>query len=83
MGSLTPIHTLTGNYCVEAGYKKLHLFSGIQTVPEGEEEYETWMEQAVQAIEEWDVSDAQKKQRVKESLKGPTAEAIRNLTLSR
>ncbi|KAG8124602.1 hypothetical protein E2320_019820 [Naja naja] len=50
--SLTSIQTLTGNYCVGAEYKKLHIFSGIQTVPEREEEYETWMEQAVQAVEE-------------------------------
>lgn len=67
---------------VNYGYRKLRIFSGVQPVPPGEEEYETWMEQALQALEEWDVPEAQKKQRITESLKGVAAEAIRNLKFS-
>ncbi|XP_073457047.1 paraneoplastic antigen Ma1 homolog [Aquarana catesbeiana] len=45
----------------------------------GEEEYEVWIEQAMQALEEWNLSEAQKKQCISESLQGAVAEAIRNL----
>ncbi|XP_040198406.1 paraneoplastic antigen Ma2 homolog [Rana temporaria] len=67
---------------VNYGYRKLRISSGVQPVPPGEEEYETWMEQAMQALEEWDVPEAQKKQRITESLKGVAAEAIRNFKFS-
>uniref|UniRef100_A0A8C5QY75 CCHC-type domain-containing protein n=1 Tax=Leptobrachium leishanense TaxID=445787 RepID=A0A8C5QY75_9ANUR len=37
----------------------------------------------MQALDEWDVSESQKKQRITESLKGPASEAVRNLKLSK
>uniref|UniRef100_A0A8C5PSQ4 CCHC-type domain-containing protein n=1 Tax=Leptobrachium leishanense TaxID=445787 RepID=A0A8C5PSQ4_9ANUR len=37
----------------------------------------------MQALDEWDVPEAQKKQRITESLKGPASEAVRNLKLSK
>ncbi|XP_073469090.1 paraneoplastic antigen Ma1 homolog [Aquarana catesbeiana] len=68
--------------CSGAGYRKLRIFSGEQPVPTGEEEYEVWMEQAMQALEEWDLPEAQKKQCISESLQGAAAEAMRNLKFS-
>ena len=63
-------------------YRKLRLFSGLKPVPAGEEEYDAWMEQAAQMISEWQCSDAAKKQRIVESLKGPAADIVRFLKVS-
>ncbi|XP_060759928.1 paraneoplastic antigen Ma1 homolog [Neoarius graeffei] len=63
-------------------YRKLRLFSGLKPVPAGEEEYDAWMEQATQMISEWQCSDAVKKQRIVESLKGPAADIVRFLKVS-
>lgn len=49
-----------------SGYRKLRLFSGLKPVPPGEEEYEVWMEQAAQMINEWQCTEAAKKQRIVE-----------------
>ncbi|KAL0147743.1 hypothetical protein M9458_056949, partial [Cirrhinus mrigala] len=43
----------------------------------GEEEYEVWMEQAAQMISEWQCTEAAKKQRIVESLRGPAADIVR------
>ncbi|XP_060764602.1 paraneoplastic antigen Ma1 homolog [Neoarius graeffei] len=64
------------------GYRKLRLFSGLRPVPPGEEEYEAWMEQATQMITEWQCSDAAKRQRIVESLRGPAADIVRFLKVS-
>uniref|UniRef100_A0A8C5PD83 Paraneoplastic antigen Ma-like C-terminal domain-containing protein n=1 Tax=Leptobrachium leishanense TaxID=445787 RepID=A0A8C5PD83_9ANUR len=68
---------------ISFGYRKLEKFSGNLPTPVGEETFEEWVEQAMQALDEWDVSEAQKKQRITESLKGPASEAVRNLKLSK
>uniref|UniRef100_A0A8C5PX52 Paraneoplastic antigen Ma-like C-terminal domain-containing protein n=1 Tax=Leptobrachium leishanense TaxID=445787 RepID=A0A8C5PX52_9ANUR len=65
------------------GYRRLRNFTGNVPTPAGEETFEEWVEQAMQALDEWDVPEAQKKQRITESLKGPASEAVRNLKLSR
>lgn len=59
------IHVLT------LSYRQLRVFSGVNPVPAGEEEYDTWMEQAVQMISEWQCADTIKKQHIVESLQGP------------
>lgn len=64
------------------GYRKLRLFSGLRPVPAGEEEYEGWMEQATQMINEWQCTDAVKRQRIVESLRGPAADIVRFLKVS-
>lgn len=64
------------------GYRKLRLFSGLKPVPPGEEEYEVWMEQAAQMISEWQCTEAAKKQRIVESLRGPAADIVRFLKVS-
>lgn len=61
------------------GYRKLRIFSGKTPVPAGEEGFDTWMDQAVQALEEWEVADAIKRQRIVESLHAPASDVIRNL----
>lgn len=68
--------------CSGAGYRKLRIFSGKQLVPTGEEEYKAWMKQAIQALEESDLPEAQKKQHRSQSLQGAAAEAIRNFKIS-
>ncbi|XP_068118921.1 uncharacterized protein [Hyperolius riggenbachi] len=64
------------------GYRKLRFFSGKTPVPSGEEDFEGWMDQAMQGLDEWDVPEAQKKQRIAESLRGAASDAVRNLKLS-
>ncbi len=64
------------------GYRKLRLFSGLKPVPPGEEEYEIWMEQAAQMTTEWQCTEAAKKQRIVESLRGPAADIVRFLKVS-
>lgn len=63
-------------------YRKLRLFSGLKPVPPGEEEYDAWMEQATQMISEWQCTDAAKRQRIVESLRGPAADIVRFLKVS-
>lgn len=63
-------------------YRKLRLFSGFRPVPPGEEEYDAWMEQATQMISEWQCTDAARRQRVVESLRGPAADIVRFLKVS-
>ncbi|XP_063786016.1 paraneoplastic antigen Ma1-like [Pseudophryne corroboree] len=60
----------------EGGYRRLRMFSGIVPVPAGEESYELWKETAIQHSEEWPCTDAIKKQRVVESLRGPAMGVI-------
>uniref|UniRef100_A0A8C5PZ71 Paraneoplastic antigen Ma-like C-terminal domain-containing protein n=1 Tax=Leptobrachium leishanense TaxID=445787 RepID=A0A8C5PZ71_9ANUR len=57
------------------GYRKLRFYSGKVPVPTGEEDFETWIDQAVQAVEEWEVADTVKRQRLIESLRGPASDA--------
>ncbi|XP_076122806.1 paraneoplastic antigen Ma1 homolog [Alosa pseudoharengus] len=63
-------------------YRKLRVFSGLRPVPPGEEEFDVWMEQADLMITEWQCNDAEKRQRIVESLRGPAADIIRFLKVS-
>ena len=65
------------------GYRKLRTFSGKQPVPSAEDGFEEWLDTATQALEEWEVPEQHKKQRITESLRGPALEAVRNLKLSK
>uniref|UniRef100_K7FSR5 Paraneoplastic antigen Ma-like C-terminal domain-containing protein n=1 Tax=Pelodiscus sinensis TaxID=13735 RepID=K7FSR5_PELSI len=64
------------------GYRKLRFFSGIQPTPVGEDDFESWMDQAVQMMEE-QCSDTMKRQRLGESLRGPASDVIRSLRTSK
>uniref|UniRef100_A0A8C5QHI3 CCHC-type domain-containing protein n=1 Tax=Leptobrachium leishanense TaxID=445787 RepID=A0A8C5QHI3_9ANUR len=57
----------------------LRFYSGKVPVPAGEEDFETWIDQAVQAMEEWEVADTVKRQRLIERLRAPASDVIRNL----
>ncbi|XP_051954463.1 paraneoplastic antigen Ma1 homolog [Xyrauchen texanus] len=58
-------------------YRKLRVFSGLQPVPSGEDDYDSWMEQATQMVSEWQCAESTKKQRIVESLRGPAADIVR------
>ncbi|XP_069832264.1 paraneoplastic antigen Ma2 homolog [Dendropsophus ebraccatus] len=60
----------------EGNYRRLRTFSGLVPTPAGEEGYETWRNVALQYLEEWQCSDALKRQRIVESLKGPAMEIV-------
>ncbi|XP_040197930.1 paraneoplastic antigen Ma1 homolog [Rana temporaria] len=66
------------NTSANQGYRKLQIFLGRVPRPDGEEEFESWMDQAMQAIEEWDVSEAVRRQRISESLRSPAADVSRS-----
>uniref|UniRef100_A0A8C5PM28 Paraneoplastic antigen Ma-like C-terminal domain-containing protein n=1 Tax=Leptobrachium leishanense TaxID=445787 RepID=A0A8C5PM28_9ANUR len=76
-----PVETLAQNSAASAnyGYRKLRFYSGKVPVPAGEEDFETWIDEAVQAVEEWEVADTVKRQRLIESLRAPASDVIRNL----
>ncbi|KAI5086687.1 paraneoplastic antigen Ma1-like, partial [Silurus meridionalis] len=63
-------------------YRKLRVFSGLQPVPPGEDDYESWAEQAAQMIGEWQCAETVKRQRIVESLRGPAADIVRFLKVS-
>ncbi|XP_040210458.1 paraneoplastic antigen Ma1 homolog [Rana temporaria] len=65
------------------GYRKLRTFSGRQPVPSSKDEFEECLDHATQALEEWEIPEKHKKQRIMESLKGPALEAIHSLKLSK
>lgn len=67
---------------INFNYRRLRIFSGNTPTPAGEETYDEWVEQAMQAMDEWDIPESQRKQRLTESLRGPASEAVRNLKAS-
>ncbi|XP_063050058.1 paraneoplastic antigen Ma1-like [Engraulis encrasicolus] len=64
-------------------HRKLRVFSGIKPTPPGEEEYDAWAEQMTHLLEEWKCSDPLKKQKIAECLKGPAADIVRCLRVSK
>ncbi|XP_072892840.1 modulator of apoptosis 1-like [Hemitrygon akajei] len=66
----------------EGPRQKIRVFSGITPTPEGEEEYETWVEQTSQLLRECQCSDEEKRQRLVESLRGEAAGVVRGVKLN-
>ncbi|KAL7886895.1 hypothetical protein AOLI_G00046160 [Acnodon oligacanthus] len=64
------------------GYRQLQTFSDVLPTPVGEEQFESWLEQASVMVEESDCSKKEKKRRIFESLKGPALEVIRAVRTS-
>ncbi|XP_075466197.1 uncharacterized protein LOC142500024 [Ascaphus truei] len=58
-------------------YRKLKAFSGILPTPTGEEGIEAWRDHTLQIMEEWSCSEASKRQRLVECLRGPAARLVR------
>lgn len=61
------------------GYRKLQFFLGCIPTPAGEKEFESWLAQAMQAVEEWNMPEAVKRQKISKSLRSPAADVIRSL----
>ncbi|XP_059808194.1 uncharacterized protein LOC132382212 [Hypanus sabinus] len=58
---------------------KLGVFSGAKPTPDGEVDYETWIEHTSLMLEEWPGSEEEKRQRLLGSLRGLAATTIREL----
>ncbi|XP_072110511.1 paraneoplastic antigen Ma1 homolog [Mobula birostris] len=54
--------------------RKRRVFSGVMPTPEGEKEYEMWVEQTSRSLGEWQCSDDEKRQRLVKSLRGLAAD---------
>ncbi|XP_033110436.1 paraneoplastic antigen Ma3-like [Anneissia japonica] len=61
-------------------YRRLRFFSGKTDFPKDEDRWETWIEQAESQLDEWgDMSDSERKQKIREALRYPAAEVICDL----
>lgn len=63
-------------------YKKLRLFSGSDPPGPEEEAFDSWLSHTTQTIKSWQVSDAEKRRRLLESLRGQAYDIIRVLKMS-
>ncbi|XP_036133880.1 modulator of apoptosis 1 [Molossus molossus] len=63
-------------------YKKLRVFSGSDPPEPEEEEFESWLFHTSQMLKTWQVSDAEKRRRLLESLRGPAYDVIRVLKIN-
>uniref|UniRef100_A0A8C8ZM05 Modulator of apoptosis 1 n=1 Tax=Prolemur simus TaxID=1328070 RepID=A0A8C8ZM05_PROSS len=63
-------------------YKKLRVFSGRDPPEAEEEEFGPWLFHTTQMMKAWQVSDAEKRRRLLESLRGPALDVIRVLKIS-
>nr|XP_010967016.1 LOW QUALITY PROTEIN: modulator of apoptosis 1 [Camelus bactrianus] len=65
-------------------YKKLRVFSGTDPPEPEEEEFESWLfhTTCLQMMKTWQVSDAEKRRRRLESLRGPASDIIRVLKIN-
>ncbi|XP_062901273.1 modulator of apoptosis 1-like [Mobula hypostoma] len=61
------------------GPRPLRIFSGTMPTLEGEDDYETWIENTSQLLGDWPGSDEEKRQRLVESLRGVAAGVVRGL----
>ncbi|KAM5221543.1 paraneoplastic antigen-like protein 5 [Ctenodactylus gundi] len=60
-------------------YQKLKVFSGSALPGPEEESFEVWLEQAIEIMRLWQVSELEKRRRVLESLRGPALSIMRVL----
>lgn len=63
-------------------YKKLRVFSGRNPPMPGEENFESWLFHTTQMMKSWQVSDAEKRRRLLESLRSPASDVIRILKIN-
>uniref|UniRef100_A0AAR2K1B1 Paraneoplastic antigen Ma1 homolog n=1 Tax=Pygocentrus nattereri TaxID=42514 RepID=A0AAR2K1B1_PYGNA len=57
-----------------SAYRRLRTFSGVVPTPPGEEQLDSWLEQARLMVETSERPDKEKRMRILESLKGPASE---------
>ncbi|XP_031532388.1 paraneoplastic antigen-like protein 5 [Vicugna pacos] len=60
-------------------YRKLKVFSGSTSPSPGEENFEAWLEQVTEMMQMWQVSEAEKRRRLVESLRGSALSVMRVL----
>lgn len=70
-------------YTVHQEYRKLQFFSGWIPTPAGKNEFESWIDNAIQAVEEKSVLKVVKRQRLSHSLRSPAAEVICSLQMGK
>lgn len=63
-------------------YKKLRVFSGSDPPGPEEESFESWLFHTTQMMKAWQVSDAEKRRRLLESLRSPASDVIRVLKIN-
>ncbi|XP_058423578.1 modulator of apoptosis 1 [Diceros bicornis minor] len=63
-------------------YTKLRIFSGSDPPEPDEEEFESWLIHTTHMMKAWQVSDAEKRRRLLESLRGPAFDVIRVLKIN-
>lgn len=64
-------------------YKKLRVFSGSDPPKPDEENFESWLFHTTQMMKTWQVSDAEKRRRLLESLRSPAYDVIRVLKINK
>ncbi|XP_049320366.1 60S ribosomal protein L38 isoform X1 [Astyanax mexicanus] len=57
-----------------SAYRRLRMFSGVTPTPLGEEQLDSWLEQARLMVDTCERPDKEKRMRILESLKGPASE---------
>ncbi|MEE6503596.1 hypothetical protein FKM82_004865 [Ascaphus truei] len=62
-------------------YQQLRTFSGVKPIPEGEDDFENWMDTDTQMVRDWLCSDGEKLKRITESMRAPALDAMRALRL--
>ncbi|KAL6459408.1 hypothetical protein MHYP_G00328800 [Metynnis hypsauchen] len=66
-----------GRFSGESGaFRRLRTFSGVLPTPPGEEQFDSWVEQARLMVETSERRDKEKSLKILESLKGPASEVV-------
>ncbi|KAM6202676.1 modulator of apoptosis 1 [Rhynchocyon petersi] len=63
-------------------YRKLRVFSGRDPPEPGEEGFDAWLFHTTQMLKAWQVSEAEKRRRLLECLRGPALDVIRVLKIN-
>ncbi|XP_017576648.1 paraneoplastic antigen Ma1 homolog [Pygocentrus nattereri] len=77
------ISRTTKSQAESQGYRSLRIFSGTTPTPAGEESLEYWLEQATLMVQESELTEQEKRQRILECLRGPALEIVKAIRLSK
>ncbi|XP_013006939.2 paraneoplastic antigen-like protein 5 [Cavia porcellus] len=80
VGTSGPVSSLPVHPVKESlWYRKLKVFSGSPSPGSGEEPFEAWLEHVTELMQVWQVSEAEKRRRLLESLRGSALATMRVL----
>lgn len=80
MGTLKLKDQQYGAYTITPSYRRLKYFSGKEVPNKDEEEWYSWIEAAEGQMEEWaQISEAEKRKRIREALRPPASRVITDL----